>query len=93
MRFGRMLIHSFCRLGARVAIRAAEIQCADTVPAGNTLERDALVRRLGCVTSHITIVVAYSGGTSGHWVCNLRVGQVGFRSVGCQPSAPYCLTA
>jgi len=73
MRFGRMLIHSLCRLGPPVAIRAVEIQCADAMSAGNAFERDATVHRFGCVISHITIVAAYYGGTSGHWVCNLRV--------------------
>jgi hypothetical protein len=48
--------------------------------AGNTLERDPPVHRLGCVRSHSIIVTAYSGGTSGHWVCNLRVGQRGGES-------------
>jgi len=76
MRFGGMLIHCFCRLRTPVAIRGVEIQGADAMSAGNALERDAPVHRFGCVISHITIVVAYSGGTSGHWVCNLRVAKV-----------------
>jgi len=71
-----MLIHGFGRLGAPVAIRAVEIQCADAVSAGNALERDAPVHRFGCVISHVTIVVAYSDRTSGHWVRNLRVGRL-----------------
>ena len=71
-----MLIHYFGGLGAPVAVRAVEIQGADTMSAGNALERDAPVHRFGCVISHITIVAAYSGGTSGHWVCNLRVASV-----------------
>ena len=71
-----MLIHYFGRLGAPVAVRAVEIQGADTMSAGNALERDATVHRFGCVISHISIVAAYSRGTSGHWVCNLRVASV-----------------
>jgi hypothetical protein len=71
-----MLIHYFCRLGASVAIGAVEIQGADAMSAGNALERNAPVHRFGCVISHITIVAAYSGGASGHWVCNLRVASV-----------------
>jgi len=77
MRFGRMLIHCFRRLGATVAIRAVEVQCADAMSAGNTLERDTPVHRFGCVISHTTIVAAYSGSSSGHWVCNLRVASSG----------------
>ena len=73
MRFGRMLIHRFCRLRATVAIRAVEIQCADAMSAGNALERDAPVHRFGRVISHTAIVAAYSSGSCGHWVCNLRV--------------------
>ncbi len=61
-----MLIHYFGRLGAPVAVRAVEIQCADAMSAGNALERDAPVHRFGCVISHLTIVSAYSPGTSGH---------------------------
>jgi hypothetical protein len=61
-----MLIHYFCRLRAPVAIRAVEIQGADAMSAGNALELDAPVHRFGCVISHMTIVAAYSRGTSGH---------------------------
>jgi hypothetical protein len=93
MRFGGMLIHCFSRLRATVAIRAVEVQCADAMSAGDTLERDAPVHRFGCVISHITIVAAYSGGTSGHWVCNLRVaslhrllmGRIGGGRIGVAP--------
>lgn len=66
MRFGGVLIHGFRRLGAPVAIRAVEIQRADAMPTRNALERNAPVHRFSCVISHIAIVVAYSGGTSGH---------------------------
>ena len=66
MRFSGMLLHRFCRLGTPVAIRAVEVQCADAMFAGNTLERDATVHGFGCVMSHINIVSAKSGRTSGH---------------------------
>jgi hypothetical protein len=66
MRFSGMLIHRFCRLRTPVAIRAVEIQCANAMFAGNTLERDATVHGFGCVMSHNIIVAAKSGETSGH---------------------------
>lgn len=66
MSFGGMFIHRPGRLGARVAIGAAEIERADAVLAGHTLERDAPVHRFRRVTSHITIVDGYSDGASGH---------------------------
>ena len=76
MSCGGMLIHRLCGLSPPVAIRAVEIQCADAVRAGNTLERNRSIHRFGRVVSHMTIVVVYSGGASGHWVCDFRVTKV-----------------
>jgi hypothetical protein len=73
MRFSGMLIHRFCRLRAPVAMRGVEIQRADAVLAGDTLESDAAIHRFGCVMSHNVIVAASSQHASGHWVCNFRV--------------------
>ncbi len=84
-----MLIHGLGGLGASVAIHAVEIQGADAVRAGNTLERNRSVYRFGRVVSHITIVAAYSGGASGHWVCDFRVAMWGYCTVSVvEPAAP-----
>src|SRR5882672_2152387 len=56
MRFGGMKVHGLGRLRAPVAIGYVEIQRADTVLAGNALERNPTVHRFGCVISHTTIV-------------------------------------
>ena len=61
-----MLIHCLCRLSAAVAIRAVEIQRADIMFANDAFERDSAVHRLGCVVSHITILVANRLMLSGH---------------------------
>ena len=46
------LVHHCCRLDAAVAIRTIEIQFVDA-----TLAERAAIDRLGCVKSHIIIVV------------------------------------
>jgi len=66
MRFSRVLVHRLSRLSAPVAIRAVEIQRADAMFANDAFERDSAVHRLGCVVSHITILVANRLTLSGH---------------------------
>ena len=52
-----MLIH-YCRsLGSAVADRAVEIYCVDAMLAESAFECGAATHRLGCVISHIFIVV------------------------------------
>jgi len=52
-----MLIDHRCRLRAAVAIGEVEIESRDAMLAEGALERSAAVHRLGCVISHIFIVV------------------------------------
>jgi len=66
MRFGGVLVHRLCRLGPSVAIRAVEVQRANAVFAGNALERNATVHRLGCIVSHVIILIANGLNFSGH---------------------------
>jgi hypothetical protein len=52
-----MLIYRCCRLRAAVALCAVEIEGGDAMLAEGAFECGATVRRLGCVISHIFIVV------------------------------------
>ena len=57
MQQGHMLIDRRRRLRPTVAISAVEIEGGDAMLAEGAFECGATVRRLGCVISHIFIVV------------------------------------
>ena len=57
MQRSSMLIDHGCRLRAAVAIRDVEIEGADAMLAEGAFEGRAAIHRLGCVISHIFIVV------------------------------------
>ena len=52
-----MLIHYCCSLGSAIADRAVEIYCVDAMLTESAFERGAAAHRLGCVISHIFILV------------------------------------
>lgn len=56
----RVFIHRLRGLRAAVSVCDIEIQRADAVRAGDTLECDSAVHRFGCVVSHTVIVAANS---------------------------------
>jgi hypothetical protein len=57
MRKGSMLIYHCCRLSAAVAVRRVEIKGGNGVLTERAGVGSAAVHRLGCVISHIFIVV------------------------------------
>ena len=52
-----MLIDRRCRLRAAVAAHAFKIECTDAMLAEGAFKGDAAIHRLGCVISHIFILV------------------------------------
>lgn len=66
-----VLIHHGRSLSAAVADGAVEIHCVDAVFAESAFERGATAQRLGCVISHIFIVVLLPTPDLGQQVCNL----------------------
>jgi hypothetical protein len=57
MQRGSMLIDYCCRLRAAVAVRALEVEGGDAIFAEGALECGPAIHRLGCVISHIFMVV------------------------------------
>lgn len=71
-----VLINRGRRLGAAVALGAAEIEGSDTVLAEGAGERGAAVQRLGCVISHKFYYSPFSPPRSGQWVWDFGVGNI-----------------
>jgi hypothetical protein len=65
-----MLIYRYCCLRAAVAVYAIEIEGGDAMFTEGAPECGAAVRRLGCVISHIFIVV--SSSCAGFWALGVQ---------------------
>jgi hypothetical protein len=61
-----VLIDHGRRLRAAVAIHDVEIERGDTVLAEGAFERGSTVHGFGCVISHISIVVLFTGASLGN---------------------------